>query len=125
MSMKSDNDILLEALFSGNALAYWSELCRIIPELKPNTGLPQNPAYHPEGPVHVHICKVIDNCAPDRDIDLSLCALFHDIGKARAHRVKTLPDGTKKVSHIMHEKYSAEIMDKYKALIESLGGNFE
>jgi tRNA nucleotidyltransferase (CCA-adding enzyme) len=123
--MQDDKEILIEALFSRYSIKYWDELCRIIPELKPNTNLPQNPAYHPEGPVHIHICKVIDNCAEDHDIDLSLCALFHDIGKAKAHQVKRMPDGTKKISHILHEKYSTEILDKYQNLIESVGGNFE
>lgn len=112
---------LLSILYSGRSLQHWSELVEFVPELAGNRGLPQNPLYHPEGPVDVHITNVIDAAAPLRDASLSLTALFHDIGKARAHHLK--PGG--RISQSGHENYSAEVVGRYRTLIEECGADFD
>ncbi len=71
--------ILLEAFPSAGIreLADLGILKIIIPELIPSIGFEQN-RYHTED-VFGHTLTVLKNCPPD--LELRLCALFHDIGK--------------------------------------------
>jgi len=113
---------LLHALFSGKSIGYWNILCEYIPDLASNYNVPQPPEHHPEGPVHIHICKVIDNVAfpilrigsdtSTLDYTQFFAAIFHDIGKSFTH-VET--DG--KHSFIDHELKSLEILQKYDDLL--------
>ena len=57
------------------------------PELQALIGLPQNPAFHPEGDVWVHTMQVLDEAARLRaeakePLWFMLAALCHDLGKA-------------------------------------------
>ncbi len=62
-------------------------LLRFFPELKAMVGIPQDPAWHPEGMVWEHVLMVVDEAAGlrtgDREEDLPLmfAALCHDLGK--------------------------------------------
>ncbi len=114
-----------DILFSGNSFQHWKELEAFVPELKDCVGVEQSPIYHPEGSVDKHIAIVIDNCSSEKNITLSLVALFHDIGKAYTTVKKKLDDGTEKISSVGHEHSSAKIVEKYKELIEYLGANYE
>jgi len=114
------------AIFSRNSVKYWDELCAVVPDLRPNFGVPQSKEWHPEGAVHIHICKVIDAAAEplirssaplDRcDYTFVLAALFHDIGKAATHEFK---NGIH--SFRDHETKSVEILQDYHGLIYGLG----
>ena len=61
---------------------------RVLPELRPMVGCPQDPEWHPEGDVWVHTLLVIDEArAANGDLDrprltaVMLGALCHDLGK--------------------------------------------
>lgn len=122
-------DRLQVILFSGSSKQFWDELVQFVPELEKNFNCPQSPKWHPEGPVHVHICQVIDNVAEYRDINMSMTALFHDVGKAWVHKVvdKVDEDGVpyKKISHAGHEFESAKIAERHRDLIEAIGANYD
>ena len=67
-------------------------LAGMFPELAACVGVPQNPAYHPEGDVFEHTMLVVDSAAALRDraewpLGFMLSALAHDFGKAVATRV--------------------------------------
>ena len=75
--------IFFEALRKMNQLSCW------FPELAALAGIPQNPAYHPEGDVWTHTMQVLDEGARLRDeaaepLWFMLAALCHDFGKAAA-----------------------------------------
>src|SRR5688572_11413405 len=61
---------------------------RVLPELRPIVGCPQDPEWHPEGDVWVHTLMVMDEArAANEDLDrprltaVMLGALCHDLGK--------------------------------------------
>jgi tRNA nucleotidyltransferase (CCA-adding enzyme) len=61
---------------------------RLLPELRPLVGCPQEPEWHPEGDVWVHTLMVVDEArAANDDLDhprlvaVMLGALCHDLGK--------------------------------------------
>jgi tRNA nucleotidyltransferase (CCA-adding enzyme) len=61
---------------------------RVLPELRPMVGCPQDPEWHPEGDVWVHTLLVIDEArAANGDLDrprltaVMLGAVCHDLGK--------------------------------------------
>jgi len=61
---------------------------RLLPELRPMVGCPQDPEWHPEGDVWVHTLMVMDQArAANGDLDrprltaVMLGALCHDLGK--------------------------------------------
>jgi tRNA nucleotidyltransferase (CCA-adding enzyme) len=61
---------------------------RVLPELRPLVGCPQEPEWHPEGDVWVHTLMVVDQArAANGDLDrprlvtVMLGALCHDLGK--------------------------------------------
>jgi poly(A) polymerase len=72
---------------------------RVLPEVAAMRGVPQPPAFHPEGDVFVHTCLVLDalhlpvGCAPGgpEERDLLLACLLHDVGKPPTR--STDPDG--------------------------------
>lgn len=80
------------------------ELGEALPELAACVGVPQNPAYHPEGDVFEHTMLVVDCAASLREkahnpLGFMLAALTHDLGKAVATEVRE--DG--KVTAYGHE----------------------
>jgi tRNA nucleotidyltransferase (CCA-adding enzyme) len=61
---------------------------RVLPELRPTVGCPQDPEWHPEGDVWVHTLMVMDQArAANGDLDrprlaaVMLGAMCHDLGK--------------------------------------------
>ena len=96
------NDTRPSGYFRG--LLASGELPEALPELAACAGVPQNPAYHPEGDVFEHTMLVVDCAAALRDqarnpLGFMLSALVHDLGKAVATRVQ--PDG--KITAYGHE----------------------
>jgi len=84
----------------------------------------QNPAYHPEGNVDVHIEMVFDYANDNYfgDNDLLLCALFHDLGKVdtfKIHPKKGVP------TSYGHERHAEKYIDKYIHLFADLRPNVE
>lgn len=95
-------DILSALMEADRPSAFFRQLQRsgalthALPELAACVGVPQNPAYHPEGDVFEHTMLVIDRAAELRDraihpLGFMLSALSHDLGKALATEVR--PDG--------------------------------
>lgn len=52
-----------------------------LPEVAALQGVPQPPAYHPEGDVWTHTRLMLDAVAPPRDPLLAYAVLLHDVGK--------------------------------------------
>lgn len=73
----------------GLKLLYEFGVCRqIFPELQSLVGVPQEPAWHPEGDVDVHTLMVVDEARMliddlpyERKVAVMLGALCHDLGK--------------------------------------------
>lgn len=134
--MQIDKVIFYWNLFATDGLdERWKYFCSIIPDLTPNTDLPQDPVYHPEGSCNKHIMLVLKNVMDYaykgnfksvNDVLLyGLVALFHDIGKAECHTEKLREDGTIKYQHIGHEYASCRIMNKYKDLFTLLDVDYD
>lgn len=117
-----DLDVFWAAVWSGHSIKYFDYIASYIPEFGKLKGVPQNPKWHPEGNCDIHVCLVIDNVAQFKDKDLSMAAIFHDIGKAYTTTINpktgqpTAPD---------HETVSANIVDKYKQFITISGANYK
>ena len=80
--------LLLQGMRPSLGLAFLrgSGLLRHFPELEALVGVPQDPAWHPEGDVWTHNLMVIDEAAGLRrgdadDLALMFGALCHDLGK--------------------------------------------
>ena len=86
------------------ALRRMDHLREFFPELEACVGVPQNPAYHPEGDVFEHTMLVLDCAAVLRDraiwpLGFMVAALVHDLGKVVATQIG--PDG--KITSYGHE----------------------
>jgi tRNA nucleotidyltransferase (CCA-adding enzyme) len=83
-----------------------------LPELAAMVDVPQDPQWHPEGPVDVHVGHVLNAAAEiaardgldllDRAI-LIFSALTHDLGKPRTTMLRTKSDGTRKWTSYGHD----------------------
>ena len=80
--------LLLQGVRPSRGLAFLREsgLLRHFPELEALVGVPQDPAWHPEGDVWTHNLMVVDEAARLRrgdadDLALMFGALCHDLGK--------------------------------------------
>jgi hypothetical protein len=87
------------------------------------SGTPQNPIYHPEIWVDIHIQQVFDNVVRfyQGNIELKICALFHDIAKDDVTDKKIIIDektglGKIKYSSLNHEILALPYIDKWKHL---------
>lgn len=74
-------------------LCSMNHLKEFFPELEACIGVPQNPAYHPEGDVFEHTMLVVDCAARLRARAMQprafmIAALFHDLGKAVATEMR-------------------------------------
>jgi tRNA nucleotidyltransferase (CCA-adding enzyme) len=84
--------LLLGARRPSVGLGYLKELgatSRLFPEIAALIGVPQDPAWHPEGDVYVHtlLCadrarELVDDLPRARQVTVMLAALCHDFGKA-------------------------------------------
>lgn len=94
-----------------------SDLYEYIQTLK---GIDQRRDRHPEGDVFTHTRVVTDRVARHGDIELSIAALMHDLGKDRTTELNTKTGMPK--SH-GHERYSAQCVRIWSEWIRSMGAN--
>jgi hypothetical protein len=83
---------------------------------------PQRADHHPEGNVLKHTIVAVHRSLKDDDIDVTLAAMFHDMGKdatAGIHPKKG------HVTHFGHEKVSTEVVQQYRNWIGSVGGDVD
>lgn len=79
-------------------LLEWKALDLFFPELAKLKGVPQNPAYHPEGDCWTHSMLVLKSaCRLSEDISVRFACLVHDLGKGETPQEEW-------PKHIMHEK---------------------
>ncbi len=105
--------LLLQATRPSPGLALALELGvvdRLLPELRPLVGCPQDPEWHPEGDVWVHTLMVVDRArALNDELDrprlatVMLAALCHDLGKPAT---TALLDG--RIRSLDHEQAGVE-----------------
>ncbi len=81
--------------------------------------IPQKKKYHPEGNVLKHIITVVRRAIQSGDIELSVTALFHDLGKKDAYK-QTIFGAP--IAH-GHEKASARYVFKYRKWIKEFGAD--
>jgi len=95
------------------AMRWLGVIDKLHPELKALINVPQNPEYHPEGDVWMHIKKVADqaaficfreNLSEDERKLIMLSALCHDLGKPE----KTTTDESGKIISHGHEDSGIE-----------------
>lgn len=82
---------------------------------------PQSEKWHPEGNVLKHTKIVFERARKSGDLDMTISALFHDLGKVKA--TKRNKHGS--WSSYGHEFISAKIVEENKEWIQSLGANPE
>jgi poly(A) polymerase len=94
-------------------------LAVVLPEIDAMRGVPQPPAFHPEGDVFVHTALVLDGLdagAPgsDEEVDLLFGALLHDVGKPPTKSVD--PDGRIRFNghDALGETMSREILERLR-----------
>jgi len=86
----------------------------------------QNLKYHPEGSVYNHILQVYENTQRFfDDINLSVTALFHDLGKIDKVQFKELETGEIKISNIGHEFASIPYITNFNSLFNDLDVNWD
>ena len=94
-----------------------NDLQKLVYNLK-NT--PQRPDYHPEGNTLKHTIVVVNRALKERDLDMAIAAIFHDLGKP--HTTIINPK-TGYPSQPGHEKYSAKYVKEYANWIKEIGAN--
>lgn len=82
------------------------ELFEVFPVLKTLSQVPQDPRWHPEGDVWTHTLLVIENLPSNASFAMALCALFHDVGKAKT----TVIHETGRITAYGHENVSKKIV---------------
>lgn len=93
------------------------DLCEYIKTLK---GVDQRRDRHPEGDVFTHTQVVTDRVAKHGDIEVSIAALMHDLGKDRT------TDFDEKAGIYRspnHQKYSAECVRIWSRWIREMGAD--
>lgn len=106
-----------DILWSGESEKFLKEIIEVFPDFKELT-IPQNPMYHPEGNVQVHTCLVINAVAQFKDKELTLAALYHDLGKIDTFDSKNL-------SFHKHEEFSTKRTEEDKVFLKRLGVNVD
>jgi len=103
----------------------FNELWNRIPELMRSAcaNCEQSPKYHPEGNVDIHIRLVFEHASNHfQDVDLMVCAIFHDLGKPETQRISE-KNGVKKITNYGHETKSEKYIDKYFHLFSDITTN--
>ncbi len=85
---------------------------------------PQDPKYHGEGSVFNHIQMVFESCEKYNDIDISISAIFHDLGKLDTLKVFEKDTGIR-IQTIGHESYAESYIDKYNSAFSSFDVNWD
>jgi len=86
----------------------------------------QDPIYHKEGNVDIHIKLVFEFAKTNfgGDVDLLVSAIFHDLGKPETQKIKE-KDGKIRISNYGHEYKCDKFIDKYFHLFEDVTTNKE
>jgi hypothetical protein len=114
-------DDFWNAVWSGNSMSHRAVIEKYFPPFAHLKGLPHNPEKHPEGDVDVHVFLVIDAVASEKDKDLSLAAVFHDLGKSNTLEFN---EKTGQPTYKNHEKFSTDYVRYYRDLIEAMGADY-
>lgn len=72
----------------------------------------QDPLYHGEGNVYNHI-MLVSSKLPSDNVDLQVCALFHDLGKIDTVNVNEREDKLR-IQTIGHENYVKKYIEAYR-----------
>ena len=97
------------------------------PELAAMVDVPQDPQWHPEGPVHVHVAHVLDAAAeiaerealdPRERAVLMFAALTHDLGKPATTVLREKRDGSKRWTSYGHDRAGVPIARQF---LEGIG----
>lgn len=82
--------------------------------------------WHPEKTVYNHIFLVEKEARKYNDINLEICAVFHDLGKIDAEQVRQDKEtGEDKTVFYGHEFYATGYIRKYKHLFDDLDVNWD
>lgn len=85
----------------------------LYPELAGMVDVPQDPEWHPEGPVHVHVAHVLNAAGeiaerevlpPEERLILVMAALTHDLGKAVTTERRKKRDGSVRWTSYGHDR---------------------
>lgn len=114
-------DDFWNAVWSGNSKHHRTVIEKYFPPFAHLKGLPHNPEKHPEGDVDEHVFLVIDAVAPEKDKDISLAAVLHDIGKSNT---LGFHEKTGQPTYRNHEKFSTDYVKYYRDLIEAMGADY-
>jgi len=106
-------------------LPTYKELCEQAPQeiqdlIEKSKDVQQSKTWHPEGPLDIHQLIVYNRARRTNDINMTIAALFHDLGK-----VETTYFRNGKWTAHGHEFVSSRLVEKYKTWIESLGADFD
>ena len=93
ISTNMTDEIINEMCLGMNSLdVEFKELYDRLPEVLRNAlaACEQDPIYHPEGVVSTHVEQVFEYAKEHfpEDVDLQVCALFHDLGKPETQTIK-------------------------------------
>lgn len=111
-----------------NTISIFRELCVNVPyELREYINkckeTPQSKIWHPEGNCYNHINIVYNRARQYGDLNLSIAAFFHDLGKVDTTKVHPTKPGAFPAHG--HELVSLRLVEKYKDWIEEQGANFD
>lgn len=81
--------------------------------------IPQGRYWHPEGDVLVHTKVVFNRALKYNDINLTLAAFFHDLGKVDT----TKPNGFGGFSAHKHETVSADLVNYSAGILRTVGAD--
>ncbi len=118
----------LDSQFPGGVIAALlnGEERRLYPEIAALSGVPQDPEWHPEGPVEVHTAHVLNAAAeiaarealPEQErLVLLFAALTHDFGKPGTTRRRHVRGGTRWTSW----GHEAESVPLARGFMERIG----
>lgn len=82
---------------------------------------PQSPKWHIEGDVLTHTKIVYNRARKIGNLDLTIAALFHDLGKVETTKPSKNTKGS--WNSYGHEFISARLVIKYQKWIRSIGGD--
>ena len=98
----------------------------------------QDPIWHPEGNIYIHTKLVFEYAQKKypEDIDLQICAIFHDLGKPETISIRardksfkgdvySLPLKKQKISNIGHEYKCEKYIDRYFHLYNDITTDIE
>lgn len=118
----------IEKILNNLQDAAFDDICAILPDkikdyIDKSKIIPQSVKWHPEFFVYNHIKIVTNRAKRTGNLNLTLAAIFHDLGKMEC--TKKHPTIPYKWTTHGHEKISARIVSEHKEWIKSIGGDFD